>query len=41
MRIIDLHCDALLKLAKNKKRSFTSCSEIETNYERLMKGLKT
>lgn len=38
MKIIDTHCDALLKLWENKKRSFTNSLEIETNVERLLEG---
>lgn len=38
MKIIDTHCDALLKLLENKERSFTNSPDIETNYERLSKG---
>ncbi|MDG5787506.1 dipeptidase [Evansella sp. AB-P1] len=38
MKIIDLHCDALLKLWEDRNRSFTNASKVETNYERLRKG---
>lgn len=38
MKIIDTHCDALLKIWENKNRSFTNSSEIETNLERLLQG---
>lgn len=38
MKIIDTHCDALLKLLENKNRSFTNSPDIETNFERLSEG---
>jgi membrane dipeptidase len=38
MKIIDTHCDALLKLLENKNRSFTNSPDIETNAERLAAG---
>ncbi len=37
-KIIDTHCDALLKLYENRNRSFTNSPDIETNYERLQQG---
>ncbi|QOY35721.1 dipeptidase [Anaerobacillus isosaccharinicus] len=38
MKIIDTHCDALLKLLENKNRSFTNSPDIETNFDRLSEG---
>ncbi|MDE5412805.1 dipeptidase [Alkalihalobacterium chitinilyticum] len=38
MKIFDAHCDALLKLWEKEERNFTNSSEIDANYERLMKG---
>ncbi|MFN7250089.1 MAG: dipeptidase [Anaerobacillus sp.] len=38
MKIIDTHCDALLKLWEDRSRSFTNSSDIETNFERLSQG---
>ncbi|OIJ13453.1 diguanylate cyclase [Anaerobacillus alkalilacustris] len=38
MKIIDTHCDALLKIWEDKNRSFTNSTEIETNLERLLQG---
>ncbi|MBU9711398.1 dipeptidase [Evansella tamaricis] len=38
MQIIDLHCDALLKLWEDKTRSFTDHPSIETNVTRLQMG---
>ncbi|WP_096199650.1 dipeptidase [Bacillus sp. FJAT-45350] len=42
MKIIDTHCDALLKLwESNGGLNFTNSNEIDTNYERLNKGKVT
>ncbi|WP_062350353.1 dipeptidase [Bacillus kwashiorkori] len=39
MNVIDLHCDALLKLSEAKgKLRFADASELDTNKERLQKG---
>lgn len=39
MQIIDLHCDALLKLYESKgKVKFRDSLELDTNYERLVAG---
>lgn len=38
MKIIDTHCDALLKLWENRQRSFKNSPELETNLERLEFG---
>ncbi|MCT8138153.1 membrane dipeptidase [Anaerobacillus sp. CMMVII] len=38
MKIIDTHCDALLKLYDDTNRSFTNSPDIETNFERLSIG---
>lgn len=39
MRVIDLHCDVLMKLNDAKRTySFRNESELDTNYERLVKG---
>ncbi|RXJ04061.1 membrane dipeptidase [Anaerobacillus alkaliphilus] len=38
MKIIDTHCDALLKLWEDKNRSYTDSPEIETNFQRLQQG---
>ncbi|MFD1929638.1 dipeptidase [Sporosarcina siberiensis] len=39
MQIIDLHCDALLKLYESKgKLKFKDSLELDTNFERLQKG---
>lgn len=38
MKIIDLHCDALLKLWENKQRMFTNSPDVETNFQRLQEG---
>lgn len=38
MNIVDLHCDALLKLWEDRNRSFTSSKEIQANYKRLKRG---
>ncbi|UOE92622.1 dipeptidase [Alkalihalobacillus sp. LMS39] len=37
MRVIDTHCDALLKLWEDRRRDFTS-NDIETNIHRLREG---
>src|SRR5699024_7983447 len=39
MRVIDLHCDLLMKLNDAKGMlSFENAPELDTNYERLVKG---
>nr|WP_088105681.1 dipeptidase [Halalkalibacter urbisdiaboli] len=38
MQIIDTHCDALLKLWENPKRSFINDPKIDANLERLKRG---
>ncbi|MGJ9381958.1 dipeptidase [Salipaludibacillus sp. CF4.18] len=38
MNIVDLHCDALLKLHMDPGKSFTNDSDLEVNAERLVKG---
>lgn len=38
MNIIDLHCDALLKLWEDRTRSFTNSPRVDTNFERLKQG---
>ena len=39
MNIIDLHCDALMKLRDHKGAlSFANAKELNTNKERLIKG---
>lgn len=38
MKVIDTHCDVLLKLRENSERSFTNSPEIETNFERMKQG---
>ena len=39
MNIIDLHCDALMKLRDGKgSLSFANAEELNTNKERLIKG---
>ncbi len=38
MKIIDTHCDALLKLWENRERSFTNSRDVDTNLERLQQG---
>lgn len=39
MHVIDLHCDALLKLYESKGRiSFTDAPELDVNYSKLRKG---
>ncbi len=38
MKIVDLHCDALLKLWEDRSRSYTNSKDIQANYNRLKKG---
>lgn len=38
MKVVDLHCDALLKLHDDRKLSFTNGPELNVNVERLIKG---
>lgn len=39
MKVIDLHCDVLLKLYESQgKLKFQNAPELDTNYERLVKG---
>lgn len=38
MKIIDSHCDALLKLWEDESRSFVNDESIQVNYERMIKG---
>ncbi len=38
IKIIDTHCDALLKLWEDKTRTFFDSKEIDTNYLRLKRG---
>lgn len=38
MKIIDLHCDTLLKIWEKPSRSFQNSEELDCNYERLKKG---
>lgn len=38
MKIIDLHCDALLRLQMDSTKSFTNDSELDSNAERLKQG---
>lgn len=38
MKIIDSHCDALLKLWENENRSFANDDAIQVNFERMLEG---
>jgi membrane dipeptidase len=38
MNIIDLHCDALLKLQENRKRSFSDSPDLNVNAEKMKNG---
>ncbi|PYZ94603.1 diguanylate cyclase [Salipaludibacillus keqinensis] len=38
MKVFDLHCDALLKLHDDRKRSFTNHPALDVNLERLKEG---
>jgi len=38
MKIVDLHCDALLKMHEDRTRSFTNHPELNVNIERLIHG---
>lgn len=38
MKVVDTHCDALLKLWEDRNRSYTNSPDIETNFERLQRG---
>lgn len=38
MKIVDAHCDVLLKLWEDERRSFQNDEEIQANYERLKEG---